>query len=261
MPERTSYPAGTPSYVDLSTTDPEAARAFYGALFGWEYEIASGPQEGGYASAMKNQKMVAGIFQQQKEHADMGMPPAWNTYVTVDDVDATAGRVTSAGGQVLAPPFDVMDAGRMTVTMDPTGAALCFWQPKGGIGSELVNEHGTLTWNELVTPDVDTAVAYYGDLLGWGTEAMDMGDFTYTVWTLGGSHVGGAMPPPMEGIPPHWAVYFAVDDCDGTVETAKANGATALTEPMDSPPGRMCALVDPQGAAFHVIQLAEPPTE
>ncbi len=158
MPERNAYAPGTPSYVDLSTTDPDAARSFYGALFGWDFEIDPSPEAGGYAAAQKNGKHVAGVFQQQKEHADMGMPPAWNTYVTVENVDAMPDKVTAAGGQVLAPPFDVMGAGRMSVIMDPTGAAIALWQKKEAIGCELVNEHGTFTWAELMTPDVDKAV-------------------------------------------------------------------------------------------------------
>lgn len=258
MPERTSYPAGTPSYIDLSTTDVDGARSFYNALFGWDYEASPDPEANGYVSITKNGKNVAGMMQQQKEHADMGMPPAWNSYVTVDDIDAMPDKVTAAGGQVLAPPFDVMTAGRMSVIMDPTGAAVCMWQPKDAIGSELVNEHGALTWNELIDSDVDKAATFYADLFGWETAAMDMGDFTYTLFKNGGKDIAGAMAPPMEGMPNFWGVYFAVDDCDATVETAKTSGATVLAEPMDTPPGRMATLMDPQGAAFSVLTLAEP---
>ncbi len=258
MPDRTSYAPGTPSWVDLATTDMDAARDFYGSLFGWDFDEQ--PANGSfYVMASKRGKAAAGIFPQQQEHRDSGMSPMWTTYVTVADIDAMPDKVTAAGGQVVAPPFDVMDAGRMSVAMDPTGAAFAMWQKKEAIGAELVNEHGSLTWNELVTPGVEEAKQFYGAVFGWTATDMDMGAMTYTTFELDGQGVAGAMPPPMEGMPAFWGVYFAVDDCDATVEAAKARGATLLAGPMDIPPGRMATFQDPQGAAFSVIQLASEP--
>jgi predicted enzyme related to lactoylglutathione lyase len=258
MPERTSHPHGTPSWVDLTTTDQAAAKQFYGELFGWEFDDNPVDENTVYSMALKGGKAVAAISPQPEQMA--GMPPVWNTYVTVDDVDARAGKVEGAGGTVMAPPFDVMDAGRMAVVVDPTGAVLMLWQPKESIGAELVNEHGTLTWNELMTPDLDAATAFYGDLLGWGSEPMEGDGPTYLILTRDdGEGIAGAMNPPMEGLPPHWGVYFAVDDTDAIVEKATAGGGSLLNGPMDIPVGRTAALADPQGGAFSVIALAEPP--
>jgi predicted enzyme related to lactoylglutathione lyase len=125
----------------------------------------------------------------------------------------------------------------------------------------LINEHGTLTWTECQTPDVPAAAKFYGELFGWTTEEMDMGpEGAYTIFNLDAEGVAGAMNPPMDGIPPHWAIVFAVDDCEGCVATARTEGGTILLEPMDIPVGRQAVIADPQGAVFGVIKLAEPPT-
>src|SRR5262249_12836869 len=154
--------------------------------------------------------------------------------------------------------FDVMDAGRMAIISDPTGAMLCLWQPKNHIGAYLVNEHGTLSWNELMTPDVDAALAFYEQILGWKRNKLDADGMEYNELQLDGSPVGGAMRPPMAGIPAAWGVYFAVDDCDKAVDTATANGGSVLQPATDIPAGRFAVLVDPAGAIFNVIRLAQP---
>ncbi len=259
MPERTGYAHGTPSWLDLSSSDPGASRAFYGGLFGWDFE--ENPTDGGgsYIMATKGGKSVAGIMQQAPEQAETGIPPMWNSYVTVDDVEEATARAEEAGGSVMMAAMDVMDAGRMAVIVDPTGGVLCLWQAKEHIGAEVVNEHGALTWTELMTADVDAAAAFYGSVLGWGTESMDMGEAgTYTLFTNGSEQIAGAMNPPMDGIPTHWGVYFAVDDCDATVAAAEGLGATVLNPAMDGPPGRWAVLADPSGASFSVIALSEP---
>lgn len=142
----------------------------------------------------------------------------------------------------------------MAVLADPTGAVIGLWQPKEHIGAEVVNEPGALTWNELLTPDVDKAAAFYNTLFGWTAKTEQMGPMTYTELQLDGQSIAGAMPPPMDGIPPHWGIYFAVADTDATVADAKARGATVMAEPMDIPPGRMAVLADPQGAMFNMIK-------
>ena len=257
MPERTKYAPGTPSWIDLQTPDQAGAKAFYGALFDWSYEDQPiGQDDAGndafYSMAQKNGKNVAAIGGSPPP----GVPPHWNVYVTVADVDATAGLVAGAGGAVVAPPFDVMDAGRMAVIADPTGAMLCLWTPTNNIGASLVNEHGTLTWEELMSPDVPAAAAFYKKIFGW--EAATTPDGSYTEMKLGDRSIAGAMKPPMPGMPSVWGVYFAVDDTDKIVAVAKANGATVVQEPMDIEPGRFAVMADPTGAMFAVIKMTTP---
>ena len=150
-----------------------------------------------------------------------GVPPFWSTYIAVDDVDAATGRVHGAGGQVLMPPTDVMEAGRMSVVTDPSGAAVGLWQARQHIGATLVNEPGTLIWNELLTDDGEAAYAFYAEVVGLTSELSDMGGNPYTLFKVGDDMVAGSMAPPMEGIPNHWHVYFAVEAMDPALEKAR----------------------------------------
>jgi uncharacterized protein len=263
MPERTEYAPGTPSWVDLATPDLGASQEFYGSLFGWDFDAQdTGAPDNPYVMATQNGKAVAGVMRLSPEMQAGGMPPVWSTYVTVTDADAAAKRAKELGGAVLSEAMDVMDVGRMAVLADPTGAVFCVWQPKQHIGAELVNEPVSFTWSELLTPDIEAAKTFYSGLFGWTPNPVQMGGDgpPYTLWMLGEDNgIGGAMPSPMEGMPAFWGVYFAVADCDATVEQATSMGATVLNGPMDIPDvGRMAALVDPQGAAFSVIKNAQP---
>ncbi len=259
MPEVTSHAHGTPSWIDLATPDVAGAQAFYGSLFGWDFDDQpAGGQGETYVMCAKAGRAAAGMMALTEEMAAEGMPPVWTTYVNVDDLEATTAKVEAAGGQVMRPPEDAMEAGRFAVIADPTGAVVCLWEKKQHIGAEVVNEHGALTWTELITPDPKGAAAFYAEVLGWTTETAPMPTGEYTVFhTPGGSPDGiaGAMAPPVEGMPAFWGVYFGVDDCDATVAAAIGAGATVMAEPMDLPgTGRMAALVDPQGAVFSVLQ-------
>jgi predicted enzyme related to lactoylglutathione lyase len=264
MPTRTEYAPGTPSWTDLASPDLAASEQFYGTLFGWDCsEEDTGDPNNPYVMVRQGGKDVAGMMKLSPEMQAGGMPPVWSTYVTVTDVDAAATKAKELGGAVLSGPMDVMDAGRMAVIADPTGAVFCIWQPRGTIGAQIVNEPVSLTWNELMSPDVEAAKQFYGGLFGWKSETMEMGGEgpAYTVWMLGENSIGGAMAPPMEGMPAFWGVYFSVADCDATVAKAQELGANVLNGPMDVPEvGRMAALMDPQGAAFNVIKNAGTPT-
>lgn len=260
MPERSSYAHGTPSWIDLATTDVEAAKAFYGPLMGWEFveeDTDGGPP---YVMALLDGKPAAGLMRQPPEMVEQGVPSVWTTYVTVDDVDAVAAKVPGAGGAQLAPTMDVMEAGRMAVFADPAGAPIAAWQAKGDIGAHVVNEPGAFCWSELVSPDVDGSKSFYEQVFGWTMFTGEMMD-DYTLVSLGEpkmeESVAGAMAPPMPGIPPHWTVYFSVADTDAWVARATEAGATVHAPPMDTPAGKMAAISDPTGATFAVIQMAE----
>jgi uncharacterized protein len=258
MSDRTSYEPGTPSWVDLGTPDMEASIDFYAALFGWDVpKPENAEQTGGYRRAMKNGKPVAGMMPLMQE----GQPPAWTTYVSVADADATAAAVREAGGNVMAEPMDVMDLGRMAIFADPTGAVFGIWQPGSFIGAGLVNEHGAFSWNELGTRDTAAAKAFYGAVFGWDAADNDMGEMgTYTEWKRGEGSAGGMMDVSgrlPDEVPAHWLTYFAVDDADAATETVKAKGGSVSFGPIDIPVGRFAIVQDPHGAAFAVIKLSE----
>lgn len=259
MAERDSYAPGTPSWVDLGAPDPEAAAAFYSALFGWDV-MPPGDEAGGYRMCMLKGRPVAGIA----PATVAGAPPWWTTYVTVDDAAETAKAVEAAGGQVLAEAFDVMEFGRMAILTDPGGATFSAWQPKQHHGAGLVNEPGSLTWNELTTRHLDTAATFYNAVFGWDAEQNDMGGgVNYTTWKLSGtdSAIGGAMP--MVGdqwpadLPDHWMVYFAVEDCDATAARVVELGGVVSVPPMDIPTvGRFAVVNGKQGEVFSIIANA-----
>ncbi|MDQ1402899.1 MAG: uncharacterized protein QOG03_1215 [Actinomycetota bacterium] len=257
MAERTGYVAGTPSWVDLGSPDLDAAKAFYGGLFGWEFGETD-PNAGGYTMATVRGKNVAGLLNQM----DPSQPPFWATYVSVDDADGVAKLVADNGGTVLVPPMDVFDSGRMAVFLDPEGTAIGVWQPAAHIGAQLVNEHGTVTWNELATRDPDQAAAFYTTVFGWGADEEDFAPgVRYTQWKVGGESVGGMIAMdetwPAE-IAAHWMVYFAVDDVDAAAAKVTDLGGNVHVAPSDIPPGRFSVVSDPQGTHFSLIKMNEP---
>lgn len=259
MSERTSYAPGTPCWVDLATPDQDAAAEFYGAVFGWSVEEdENAEQTGGYRVATLRDQAIGGVMKLMEE----GQPPAWSTYICVEDADATAAKAREAGGTVAIEPMDVLDYGRMAFLTDPEGAFIGLWQPGRNIGAGLVNEPGAISWNETESRDPEAAKAFYGAVFGWEYEDHDMGQMgTYTEWKLNGDSIGGmaniAGRVP-DQVPAHWMVYFAVEDADAAVEQIREGGGAVNFGPVDIPAGRFAMVADPWGAAFAVIKLAEP---
>jgi hypothetical protein len=254
MSERSSYDPGTPSWVELAgTPDVEASERFYRELFGWEMPEQSNSAElGGYRRAKLNGKDVAGVSPKMQE----GQPCEWNSYISVASADATLGKVRQAGGTVVVDAMDVMGMGKMAIFTDPTGATCGVWEPGTFAGAELVNEDNTWGWNELNDRDVPAAREFYTAVFDWTVEEMDMGERTYYMWKSGEEMRAGMIDPtglaPDEA-PNHWLIYFTVPDADAAVETAKANGGTAMVPPMDLTVGRMAVIQDPQGAVFAIM--------
>jgi len=257
MPARDSYAQGTPNWVDLQTTDQAAAKAFYSGVFGWSFDDQ--PMDAGavYSIAKIGDGQVAAIAPQSPELKAAGAPPMWNTYLAVDSVDDATAKVAAAGGTVAMEPFDVMDAGRMSFVMDPSGAPVALWQANQHIGATLVNEPGTVVWNELIT-DNPAALPFYEQVLGLTTTTTEMGEGKYTMFQVGGKEVGGTMPPQMAGMPNHWHVYFAVADADAAAAKIRELGGSVMAGPFDTPIGKMAVVTDPQGAAFSIFQAPAP---
>ena len=270
MVQHTKYEAGTPSWADIASPDLEASRAFYGALFGWTGEPSPEPEAHSYTVFMKGDDTVAGLGPLFDDS-----PPVWSTYVTVADVDETVAETPTAGGQVLMEPMDVLDAGRMAVIADPTGAALSLWQPREHIGAEVRMEPGAMCWVELNTREPDKVVGFFEKLFGWKaqqisgtvpnapscdgstTSSTEM-NYDYIMLQLGDTPIGGIITMddnwPAE-VPPHWMVYFAVTDCDATAAQVTELGGKVCVPPTDIPPGRFAVVNDPHGAVFTIIAL------
>lgn len=259
MSERTSYAPGTPCWVDLATPDLEAAERFYGAVFGWEIpELPNSAEMGGYRRAKLGGRDVAGAMPLMQE----GQPPAWSTYISVDDADAIARAVQENGGTMIAEPMDVATYGRLAIFTDPEGAFFGIWEPADFAGAELVNEPGTFGWNELGTRDPAAAKQFYGAVFGWeyDEEPSDRVG-TYTIAKVGDAMVAGmidmnALEMPAE-IPANWLVYFIVADADAALDQIRSGGGSVMNGPIDIPPGRFAVVADPFGAAFAVMQPNE----
>ena len=285
MLERDGYPPGVPCWVDTRQPDPDAAAAFYGGLFGWEFEDRSpaGSSER-YLVAQLRGRDVAGIGSRPEAAPPT---PVWSTYVWVESADAAAAQAKDAGGSVLMEPFDVAGAGRMAVLADPSGAGFCVWQAGGSKGSQLVNEPGTWNFSGLNTRDPEGALAFYGALFGWeadspGTEGdfgawrkpgygdfleqrepglrRRMADFEApagfedaVVWLV-------PMTPEQfpADTPPHWSITFAVADADAAAGRVAELGGQVLVPPFDAPWVRMAVVSDPQGAVFTASQFVPP---
>ena len=257
-----SYAAGTPSWVDLMTSDQDAAISFYADLFDWEVE-KSGEDMGNYGMAMKGDRAVAGIGPIPDGN---NMPPSWTTYISVDDVDVVAAAVVEAGGQLLGPIMDVSgeqgSPGRMAIIADPTGGVFGLWEPNEHKGSGLANEPGSFTWNELLSRDPKASRDFLGKVFGYEWDTMEdaPGGMEYVMGRVGERQVFGTMAMPETvpaEVPTYWNTYFAVADTDESVARAAASGAQVLQPPMDSPFGRMAVLMDPQGASFSIIAVAD----
>ncbi|HEX2084643.1 MAG TPA: VOC family protein [Solirubrobacteraceae bacterium] len=242
MSERTSYPPGTFSWADLSTSDADAAKAFYAALFGWEFDdMPAGPGLV-YSMARKDGHDVAALSAGDE-------PPHWNNYVTVISADEAATKAEQLGANIMAPPFDVLGAGRMAVVQDPTGAILAAWEPRDHHGARLVNAPGAMTWNDLTTPDVDKAAEFYGEWLGWRTEEIPEADGYRVIFN--GERSNGGMRQATD-MPAFWCPYFGTEDVERGMERVRELGGQVHFGPQAVPQGAFAVVGDPQGAVFAI---------
>ena len=252
MSERTQYTPGTFSWADVTTTDQAAAKAFYSGLFGWEAEDMPVGDGVFYSMMQLGGRNVAAISPQQQQQREAGVPPMWNSSVTVESADAAADRAAQLGATVHAPPFDVMDAGRMAVIQDPQGAFFMVWEPKENIGASVVNAPGALAWNELASPDADASAAFYGDLFGWTTDPFEGSPQRYLIVKNQGRGNGGIRELGDEPVPPHWLVYFGIDDIERGLARVTELGGTQLAGPIDIGIAKTGIVQDPTGATFAI---------
>jgi uncharacterized protein len=248
MGERTSHTPGTFSWADLSTTDTEAAKRFYTALFGWDHDDRPMPGDAGdYTMLLRDGKQVVALFEARE-----GMPTAWTSYVTVESADSAAAKATELGANLMGEPFDVMDAGRMALIQDPTGAVLAVWEPRGSIGAQWVNGPGALSLNQLNTSDPQAAERFYAGLFGWRTEQV--ADDPQPYWGVyNGDRLNAGMMPLAADAGPmssHWLVYFGSEDVDSDARRIGELGGQVIVPPMDVPGGRILVAHDAQGAVF-----------
>ncbi|MEV5972236.1 VOC family protein [Streptomyces sp. NPDC051921] len=257
----TDFVHGSPCWLDLGAPDVRAAAAFYGSVFGWEYEPMGDGEEAEGGMFRKDGKVVAGLG----KLTEKGARSAWMIYYTVPDAEATTRAVERAGGTVRVAPRDFDESGRMAQYSDPLGGQFAVWQPGSIKGADLVDETGSLSWTELYTPDAAGAKQFYGDVFGWWFSDMELpgGGGTYSLITPAGlpeerMH-GGLMEMAAEDLTltkgrPSWHPVFNVDDCDAAVARVTENGGSVQMGPEDAEGvGRLAVCLDPSDADFVVL--------
>lgn len=251
MGERTSYEPGTFCWTDLGTTGAAGAKAFYGSLFGWQAQDVPAGDGRTYTMLRLAGRAVCALYERESDEG----PPAWLSYVSVADASEVTERARAAGATVVQDAFDVMDAGRMALIQDPTGAVFALWEARRQIGAGLVNDPGTLCLNQLNTSDPETAQVFYTELFGWRTETVGTGDQPYWGIFNGDNLNGGMMPlPPGGGVPSHWLAYFTTSDLGASTGRVSELGGGVLVPPMPVGAGRIAVVQDPQGATFALFE-------
>ncbi|MEV3859044.1 VOC family protein [Streptomyces sp. NPDC050095] len=254
----TDFVNGAPIWMDLGTPDLDGAIAFYGGVFGWQFQ-PGGPETGGYGMFQIDGKSVGGGMTVTPDQGG----PAWTVYFQSGDADATAKAVEQAGGTALLQPMDVLDQGRMAIFADPGGAAFGIWQPQQHKGFGYVTEDGGLNWVELYAPDVAAAKEFYGSVLGWGAFDVEFDGGTYTSVNPAGTDengmFGGLVPLDLDPVEasagPHWVPYIHVADVDAVAGKVQELGGTVRSGPISLPGvGRIAKFADPYGAGFAVIK-------
>jgi len=263
MPHIQRHALGSFCWVELASTDQPAAEAFYAKIFGWSANNMPVGPDGVYTIFQLEGRDAAAACTLRPDELQRGVPPHWNLYIAVESADVTAARAADLGGTVLAPAFDVGDAGRMAILQDPTGAIFCVWQPNRNPGTGITGSHGTLCWADLSTSDQARAGDFYSGLFGWHIMKEDE-DPAHNYWHIkNGEEFIGGIPPEshhQSGAPDHWLAYFTVSDCDATASEAKELGARLHMPPTDfENVGRISVMADPQGATFAIFKAAARP--
>jgi predicted enzyme related to lactoylglutathione lyase len=242
------------SHTTIFVLDQDSAKAFYTELFGWEAQDNPIGEDLYYTIMKLDGKDVAAVSPQPEQQRDAGAPPSWNSYITVESADRALERARALGGTVHADAFDVMDVGRMGVVQDPQGAFFLVWEPKSHIGASLVNAPGALTWNELASPDLDTAASFYGELFGWTLEPVEGMGMPYMMIKAADGRMNGGIRPAMQSEPAYWLVYFGAEEIDPAVRRVGELGGKSLMGPMDIGAGKIAVVQDPQEAVFALFE-------
>ncbi|HLK22126.1 MAG TPA: VOC family protein [Bryobacteraceae bacterium] len=256
MPLVDKHTPGDFCWIELATSDQNGAKRFYSSLFGWEAnDMPMGPDAFYTIFRLQGKDCAAGYTIGVHEQ---GMPPHWNLYISVENADAAANQAASLGAKVIAAAFDVMDAGRMAVLEDPTGAVFIVWQPNRNAGIGIVNEPGAFCWADLSTPDPARAQKFYEALFGWEIapgEGKGANDYLHI--KNAGRFIGGIQPSHMRNphAPPHWLIYLNVAGVDASAAKAKQLGARFYVDPMNiEDVGRLAIMADPQGAVSAIFK-------
>lgn len=249
--------AGQFCWVELLTSDVEAAQAFYCDVMGWTCAQV-GQVEREYSFFSYEGRGAGGLMQLPREAKAQGARPSWFGYISSDDVDADVDRILAAGGRLLRPAETLPGMGRFAVLADPQGAAFALWRDLSAREHDPVPPMapGHVGWHELLTEDVEKAFAFYAEHFGWTkADALDMGPMgTYQLFATGGMPVGGMMRRPEQMPQPFWNYYLTVPALDAAIARVEKGGGKIVAGPREVPGGAWIAQAfDPQGAFFSLV--------
>ena len=271
-----TYPEGVTCWVDIEVIDQDAAADFYAAIFGWTFsETSEAISRQRYLIAQRDGRDAAGIGRPTGTTELAAHSSAWNTYISVRDIDQAAARIEFAGGRIAEPPSEVGEAGRAASCIDTTGVPFRLWQARKRLGAQVANTPGGWNFSDLHTADPAASTDFYARVFGWRFD--DLGFATMICEPGYGDHVdatsdpgiherqsGDSVPPGFadafgwlipasDGEQPHWHVTFTVADRDNSASVAERLGATVIAT-TDSDWTRDARIVDPEGAVFSVSQ-------
>lgn len=248
---------GSICWVEVATTDPAKARAFYSGLFGWAANEIPMGAEVYYTIFQSGGRDTAGGYKLMQEQLDRGVPPHWILYIRVPSTDDAFAKAIALGAKEIAAPFDVPYVGRMSVIQDPTGAAISTFELGGHRGLQNFGETGAICWADLNTSNPEKAAEFYSNWLGWNYE-MGKDGYRHISNGAGKDDMLGGIPserPLPPGVPPHWIAYFKVADCKASAAKADELGGKLLMPATEMPDvGTIAVVADPQGAVFSLYQ-------
>lgn len=259
-----SNPAGSFIWYELMTSDPDRITPFYAAVVGWRITGADPNMADGKDYRMIVRSDGGNLGGVLKITPEMGaMPPVWVGYLSAVDVDATTAAIKADGGAVHLPPTDIPHAGRISMVTDPQGIPFYVMTPTPPPGSPDMTSDvfapqtpQRVCWNELTTPDMASAKAFYAKHFGFEfNESMSMGEMgDYGFIDHHGVRIGGIVPRMDPQQPIGWLYYFGVPSVNAAKAAVEGNGGTVIMGPHQVPTGEWILIaVDPAGAAFAVV--------
>jgi uncharacterized protein len=252
-----SNPHGSFIWYELMSKDPEASKKFYDDVVGWNIGPKM-PGEIDYRMIAAPDGNVGGVLRLSDEMIQHGARPIWLGYLGVGDVDGTIAKVAAAGGKVLMPAWNIPDVGRIAMVTDPQGIPFYVMRGASDGTSNAFGRTtmGHISWNELLTPDQDAALAFYGSIFGMvksGVMPMGpMGDYTFL--QHGDVGIGAMMTNPPGGSVPGWGFYFRVPEIESAKDRIVKGRGTVTSGPMEVPGGEMVlSALDPHGVKFGLV--------
>ncbi len=261
LPAVTDAPTGNHDtgriiWHDLISDKPAESRHFYEELFGWEFEGVGNlfdlGGEDAYSLIRHNGRLIGGMVNEARLQNDADDISQWVVLMSVADVDSAAATFAAEGGQILTPPTDVAERGRMAIVVDPQGALLALVQTAEGDPERHQPGYGDFLWDELWTSDLASATAFYTGMTGLAEHDVALeADRTYRMLNQGDVPTLGLMTHPFEEKRPVWVTYIRVEDPAAITARVEELGGTVYLEAQDRPLGGQVALIaDPSGAGI-----------